>query len=161
MKLSAYRLVVFAQLAFLVVDLFVNAFAGYFYDQPLVALALFILQGAAVVINIIILCLVFVNTYVFKAGLVSLLFKKYRTTLVTCTLYLLLSIALHVFTMTKIWSHKGTDVWSKGFWALYVIQKMVCAPYYYLYKRTALKMGDPRLYRDSEWLQQFSKHLNS
>ncbi|XP_061102773.1 transmembrane protein 138-like isoform X2 [Conger conger] len=51
------------------------------------------------------------------------------------------------------WVDKSNFVWSDGLQALFFFQRMVAVLYYYLYKRAAEHLADPRLYEDSLWLR--------
>ena len=53
------------------------------------------------VFALIVLFLVFFNTYIFQAGLVYLLVRKFRTTIIVTVFYLALSVGLHVWTVVS------------------------------------------------------------
>lgn len=59
------------------------------------------IQDIAILFNIIIIFLMFFNTFVFQAGLVNLLFHKFKGTIVLSAAYLVLSIAFHVWVMVR------------------------------------------------------------
>lgn len=59
------------------------------------------IQDIAILFNIIVIFLLFFNTFVFQAGLVSLLFHKFKGTIVLTAVYFALSIALHVWVMVS------------------------------------------------------------
>ena len=59
------------------------------------------IQDVCIIFAIIIVFLVFFNTYIFQAGLVSLLIRKFKTTIIISVLYLALSVGLHVWTMVS------------------------------------------------------------
>ncbi|KAM5247067.1 transmembrane protein 138 [Ctenodactylus gundi] len=100
----------------------------------------------------------FFNTFVFQAGLVSLLFRKFKGTIVLSALYFALSIALHVWVMNLRWRNSTSFVWTDGLLALFVFQRLAAVLYCYFYKRTAVRLGDPRFYQDSLWLRQEFLH---
>lgn len=60
------------------------------------------IQDLCIIFAIIVVFLVFFNTYIFQAGLVSLLIRKFKTTIIISILYLALSVGLHVWTMVSI-----------------------------------------------------------
>lgn len=63
------------------------------------------IQDLCIIFAIIVVFLVFFNTYIFQAGLVSLLIRKFKTTIIISILYLALSVGLHVWTMVSApWS---------------------------------------------------------
>eukprot|EP00112_Aurelia_sp_Birch-Aquarium-sp1_P010244 Seg2197.1 transcript_id=Seg2197.1/GoldUCD/mRNA.D3Y31 product="Transmembrane protein 138" protein_id=Seg2197.1/GoldUCD/D3Y31 len=153
MHVSRYRSVVYLQLFLVFVDLFINSFGLLFQGQNVVLLVIFVIQDVCLVFALIVLFLVFFNTYIFQAGLVYLLVRKFRTTIIITVLYLSLSVGLHVWTVTKKWNSKSKYIWEDGFQALFVFQRVGSVLYYFLYKRTVLKLGDPRYYRDSDWIR--------
>merc|ERR1712005_35933 len=52
---------------------------------------------------LVILFLTFFNTFVFQAGLISLLVRKFKTAISCIVIYLVLSLALHIWTMSQKW----------------------------------------------------------
>lgn len=99
---SSYSLVLALQFLLLAYDLFVNAFSELLRMAPLIQLVLFIIQDIAVLFNVIIVFLMFFNTFVFQAGLVSLLFRKFKSTIVLTATYFALSVSLHVWVMVSV-----------------------------------------------------------
>lgn len=64
------------------------------------------IQDVCIILAIIVVFLLFFNTYIFQAGLVSLLIRKFKTTIIIAVVYLALSVGLHVWTMvSKIHEH--------------------------------------------------------
>nr|KAF6279561.1 transmembrane protein 138 [Pipistrellus kuhlii] len=220
LQASGYSLVLSLQLLLLTYDLFVNSFSELLRSPPVIQLVLFIIQDIAILFNIIVIFLMFFNTFVFQAGLVSLLFHKFKGTIVLTAVYFALSIALHVWLMNLRWKDSNRFVWTEGLQALFVFQRLgkggapsgsrvplwLCQPhtthgvllplwrdpwavgrqapasgprppasggscsaappqerrpsapaaavfYCYFYKRTAVRLGDPRFYQDSAWLR--------
>jgi hypothetical protein len=153
MRVSRYRLVLCLQLLLLAIDLFVNSFSGLFASEDVVLLVMYIVQDANLVFEMIILFLLFFNTYVFRAGLVKLLVRKFKTAIAFCLIYLLLCLAFHAWSLKEQWGKKNAFVWEGGVQALYVLQRFASFIYYYMYMRTAWKLGDPMYYRNSQWLQ--------
>ncbi|XP_038260542.1 transmembrane protein 138 isoform X2 [Dermochelys coriacea] len=153
LRTSNYSLVLFLQFLLLVYDLFVNSFSELLRTAPVIQLVLFIIQDIAILFNIIIIFLMFFNTFVFQAGLVNLLFHKFKGTIVLSAAYLVLSIAFHVWVMNLRWKNATRFVWTDGLQALFVFQRLVAVLYCYFYKRTALHLGDPHFYQDSLWLR--------
>lgn len=148
-----YSLVLLIQLTLLAYDLFVNSFSELLRGAAVIQLVLFIIQDIAILFNVIIILLMMFNTYVFQVGLVSLLLERFRALLVFSTLYLTLSICFHCLVLNLRWLNSNSFVWTDGLQALFVFQRTAAVFYYYLYKRTAEYMGDPRLYEDSLWLR--------
>ncbi|XP_023966408.1 transmembrane protein 138 isoform X4 [Trachemys scripta elegans] len=153
LRTSNYSLVLSLQFLLIVYDLFVNSFSELLRTAPVIQLVLFIIQDIAILFNIIIIFLMFFNTFVFQAGLVNLLFHKFKGTIVLSAAYLVLSIAFHIWIMNLRWKNSTRFVWTDGLQALFVFQRLVAVLYCYFYKRTALHLGDPRFYQDSLWLR--------
>lgn len=63
------------------------------------------IQDIAIVFNVIIVFLMFFNTYVFQAGLVNLLFHKFKGTILLSAAYLALSISFHIWIMVGRGGH--------------------------------------------------------
>ncbi|XP_041452989.1 transmembrane protein 138-like [Lytechinus pictus] len=158
MQVSQYRGVLYLQYFLLFVDLFINAFCDLLRLDNVTQLVLFIIQDIAQIFATIVIFLMFFNTYVFQAGLVGYLVVKFKFTIVIVFVYFMLCVGLHVWTMTLRWNNVDAYIWNNGYQALYVFQRVGAVFYYYYYKRTALRLGDPRFYRDSRWLrEQFDK----
>lgn len=153
-----YSLALVLQLLLLAVDVTCNSFAVLFgSSNTVVLLVMYMVQDIALVFNLILLFLVFFNTFVFKAGLVSLLVKKFAGTLIIGILYVALTLAFHVWNLNTRWGRAYEYRFSAGLQVLYVLQKLLAVGYYYSYKRAALRLGDLKYYEDSEWLR---KHLH-
>lgn len=60
------------------------------------------IQDIAILFNIIIIFLMFFNTFVFQAGLVNLLFRKFKGTIILTAVYFALGISLHVWIMVRV-----------------------------------------------------------
>uniref|UniRef100_G1Q236 Transmembrane protein 138 n=1 Tax=Myotis lucifugus TaxID=59463 RepID=G1Q236_MYOLU len=124
LQASGYSLVLSLQLLLLTYDLFVNSFSELLRAAPVIQLVLFIIQDIAILFNIIIIFLMFFNTFVFQAGLVSLLFHKFKGTIVLTAVYFALSIALHVWVMNLRWKDSNRFVWTEGLQTLFVSQRL-------------------------------------
>ena len=79
MHVSRYHPVAYLQIFLLFVDIFVNAFGELFRSSNIVLLVLYIIQDVCLLLALVILFLVFFNTFVFQAGLISLLVRKFKT----------------------------------------------------------------------------------
>lgn len=62
---------------------------------------LFSLQDTLIVLGIIVTAIMFSSTYIFQAGLISVLLQNFFATFLIMLIYLLLSIILHVFSLVK------------------------------------------------------------
>ncbi|XP_048401178.1 transmembrane protein 138 isoform X2 [Stegostoma tigrinum] len=111
------------------------------------------IQDVGILFNVIVIFLMFFNTFIFQAGLVKLLIHRFTGTIVVSGIYFILSVSFHVWIQNLRWWNMRGYVWTKGLQALFVFQRLASVLYYYFYKRTTLCLGDPRLYEDSEWLR--------
>ncbi|XP_078000135.1 transmembrane protein 138-like [Glandiceps talaboti] len=153
MHISNYRPVLYLQLFLLFVDLFVNSFSELLRFSNVALLVLYIIQDICIIFAAIVMFLMFFNTYVFQAGLVSLLIGKFKLAVFILFIYFMLCIGLHVWTMSLRWDEVNAYIWTPGYQTLYVFQRVVAVFYYYFYKRTSYRLGDPRFYQDSAWLR--------
>lgn len=160
LQVTNYSLVLTVQFLLIIYDLVVNSFSELLYKEKVIQLVLFIIQDAGILFNVIIIFLMFFNTFVFQAGLVSVLIHKFKATILASALYLTLSIAFHVWVMHVRWPSSSVFQWTDGLLALFVFQRLAAVFYYYFYKRTALRLGDPRLYEDSLWLRKAFSRTN-
>ena len=153
-----YSVLLTLQLLLLAVDIFCNSFTILFASSnTVVLLVLYLIQDIGLIFSLILLFLVFFETFAFKAGLFLPLVKKFSATLLLGGLYLLLTFAFHVWNLTLRWGRQNEYGWNDGLQAVYVLQKLLAVLYYYFYKRAALRLGHAKYYRNSEWLR---KHLN-
>ncbi|KAM5182983.1 transmembrane protein 138 isoform 3-T3 [Callospermophilus lateralis] len=124
LQTSNYSLVLSLQFLLLSYDLFVNSFSELLRIAPVIQLVLFIIQDIAILFNIIIIFLMFFNTFVFQAGLVNLLFHKFKGTIILTAVYFALSISLHVWVMNLRWKNSNSFVWTDGLQTLFVFQRL-------------------------------------
>ncbi|KAJ8031828.1 hypothetical protein HOLleu_25155 [Holothuria leucospilota] len=159
LQVAQYRGVLYLQYLLVFVDIIINAFVDVLPFSSVIQLVLFIIQDVCLIFAAIVVFLMFFNTYVFQAGLVGYLVTKFKFTVLILFLYFAMCVSLHIWTMTLRWDDtQRTYIWKPGFQALYILQRVGAVFYYYYYKRTALRLGDPRFYKDSDWLrQQFEK----
>lgn len=106
-------------------------------------LSFFSVQDVCLITALAILLLSFFTTYVFQAsietilnsigsytgnfyfqtGLVYLLYERFRTTLVICMLYFILTTVLHIWSLITRWNNSRYN-WSTAFFILFVIQRL-------------------------------------
>ncbi|CAH1800224.1 unnamed protein product [Owenia fusiformis] len=156
MLVSRYRPILYLQYLLLFLDLFLNSFSNLMRFENVVLLVLYVIQDVCIIFAVIVVFLVFFNTYIFQAGLVSILINKFKWTIIVTFIYFVLCVGLHVWEMTMRWAVDDPTayIWNDGFRAIFALQKIVSVLYYYFYKRTALRLGDPRFYEESEWVRQ-------
>lgn len=155
----AYSVLFVLQMTHLVSDLLFNSSTIIIGSKnPILLLVIFLLQDMGIVLAVVIIFLIFFNTYAFKAGLLSVLLQKFSATLFASSLYFGLTMSYHIWSLSLLWMFPNRYIWSDGLQALYVFQKLMAVVYYYLYKRAAFQLGDSKFYVDSNWLR---KHLNT
>ncbi|ETE58396.1 Transmembrane protein, partial [Ophiophagus hannah] len=124
LQTSNYSLVLSLQFLLLSYDLFVNSFSELLRMAPVIQLVLFIIQDITILFNVIIIFLMFFNTFVFQAGLVNLLFHKFKGTIILSAAYLALSISFHIWVMNYRWDNSNIFVWTNGMQTLFVFQRL-------------------------------------
>ncbi|CAJ0952573.1 unnamed protein product, partial [Mesorhabditis belari] len=154
MATGAKDLLIALQLGMIFADLIFNLADVLLYADNMILLMIYILQGTNLVLCIIVLVISFSSTFVFQAGLISLLLKEFSPTLLVSVLYLIASIALHVFTLGARWRAPDYIPWtSEWLTGLYTLQRIMAIIFYAYYKRTAFLLTDPRLHSDNKWLR--------
>uniref|UniRef100_A0A0M3HGS9 Transmembrane protein 138 n=1 Tax=Ascaris lumbricoides TaxID=6252 RepID=A0A0M3HGS9_ASCLU len=103
---------------------------------------------------IIVMVIAFSSTFVFQAGLISLLLMKFSPAIILSLLYLLLSILLHCFTLRQRWYYSEENRWTYPLMAMFITQRLSSALYYFIYKRTALLLSNPKYQHDSDWIRE-------
>lgn len=149
MNLSRYKPFLCAHYFFIIVDLFMNSFSMVLKLENVVLLVFYVFQDACIVFSIIIIFIMFFNTYVFQAGLVWKLVSKFKSAILTALVYLALSICFHVWYLKLKWPESNVTVWTPGLVALYVMHRTVATLYYYFCRSTMLTILDPAYYKHS------------
>ena len=151
----AYSIILTLQILHLAVDLLCNAATVVIATKsPVTVLVLFLIQGLSILFGIVLIFLILFNTYAFKAGLLSFLVWNFSGTFSVSILYFLLTVGYYSWNLSMQWGRPNSYNWSDGLQAVYVLQKLLAVVYYYVYKRAALRLGDPKYYEDSSWLRQ-------
>ncbi|XP_061711568.1 transmembrane protein 138-like [Cydia pomonella] len=152
MKISTprYTVCLFFQLTFLLCDLIFNC-ASLFPRSRDGLLVLFIFQDLFLVLSITLLLMTFFSTYLFQAGLVEVLARRFRAAGCACAIYAGVCAALHAACLLHASSTPGPSS-SPTLMLLFTLQRCLSPWYYFLYKRAALRVSDPRLYEDVDWL---------
>lgn len=60
----------------------------------------------------------------FQAGLLELLYDRFRATIVISITYLILTITLHSWSLSERWEHPLEHIWPDGLIWLYVTQRL-------------------------------------
>ncbi|CAF1654357.1 unnamed protein product [Adineta ricciae] len=96
------------------------------------------------------------TTYVAQAGLLCLLLRMFRFSIVTACIYFALCAAIQTVILIPRFQlkHRVPNIFSrKEVLILYVIQRTFSAFHYYAMKRAAYRLSDPNFYQSSQWLK--------
>ena len=148
-----YTVVLALQLVLLAVDVFCNSFLLLASRNQALLVVLVILQDVALISSLLVLLLAFFNTIVFKAGLISVLFRKFSATILTGVVYFSLTVAYQVWFLAVGWNQTREYSWTQPLQTVYVLHRLVAVVFYYVYKRAALRLGDSQYYEDSPLLR--------
>ena len=155
----AYSSILVLQLIHLATDLLINTSSIVVATRnPIILLVLYLVQDIGLIFAAVLIFLIFFNTYAFKAGLLMLLIREFSATLLVSLLYFVVTFGMNAWMLSLQWQRPNSYIWGDPLQALYVLQKLLAVLYYYLYKRAALRLGDPKYYEDSDWLR---KHMTA
>ncbi|XP_055549552.1 transmembrane protein 138 [Wyeomyia smithii] len=152
LSLKRYASLLFFQMVFLFVDLGINSFSYLARGDKVSIIFLFLAQDVCLILSLTAIIFSLYSTYVYQAGMAHLLHEKFRVPLLVAMAYFLLCISLHAW---QIIDHNKSPYlfqWPKALTALFIVQRLFSPLYYYLYKRSALKMSDPRYYENLDWI---------
>uniref|UniRef100_A0A0M3IQJ4 Transmembrane protein 138 n=1 Tax=Ascaris lumbricoides TaxID=6252 RepID=A0A0M3IQJ4_ASCLU len=121
---NKYGTILILQMAMLLLDLVFNTAATVFNNDDTLQLMIFILQDATIIMCIIVMVIAFSSTFVFQAGLISLLLMKFSPAIILSLLYLLLSILLHCFTLRQRWYYSEENRWTYPLMAMFITQRL-------------------------------------
>ncbi|XP_050432276.1 transmembrane protein 138 isoform X2 [Adelges cooleyi] len=153
MELSKFRytVVLVLQLVLLAVDLLFNTFIHRFLGNTGISILLFILQDIGQLVAFAVLLITFFQTNIFQAGFIVLLFNEFRSTIITGVVYFILTLFVQAWTLTNRFKGQVYFFWPDGLYIFFVLHKFISCLHYYLYKRTALNISDPKFYTD-DWI---------
>ncbi|CAB3222769.1 unnamed protein product [Arctia plantaginis] len=154
MKLSTprYTFCIFFQVTFITCDLIFNCISLFPRSRDGL-LVLFIFQDLFLVLSVTTMLMTFFSTYLFQAGLVEVLVRKFRTAGAVCVAYILASVALHAVWLLEKWD-SPESISTPMLIFLFTVQRCLSPWYYFFYKRAALRVSDPRFYEDIDWINQ-------
>ncbi|CAH2105181.1 unnamed protein product [Euphydryas editha] len=159
MKLSTprYTVCLASQLTFMFFDLVFNC-VSLFPKSRDGLLVLFIFQDLFLVLSVTTMLMTFFSTYLFQAGLVEVLIRKFRAAGSVIMAYVVASIILHAVWLLEKWSDPES-ISTPMLIVLFTLQRCLAPWYYFFYKRAALRVSDPRFYEDIDWInQQLQSH---
>lgn len=152
MKLSVtrYSFCLFFQMAFMLCDLLFNCMSLFPRTRDGL-LVIFIFQDLFLILSITTMSMTFFSTYLFQAGLVEVLIRKFRAAAGVCAAYLAASVALHVAWLLDKWTDRDS-ISTPPLIFLFTLQRCLSPWYYFFFKRAALRISDPRFYEDIDWI---------
>ncbi|XP_068631511.1 transmembrane protein 138 [Battus philenor] len=152
MKLSTprYTFCLFSQVIFLFCDLLFNCISLFPKSRDGL-LVLFIFQDLFLVLSVTTMLMTFFSTYLFQAGLVEVLIRKFRVAGSIIAAYMVTSVTLHAVWLLEKWSDPES-VSTPMLIVLFTLQRCMSPWYYFSYKRAALRVSDPRFYEDIDWI---------
>ncbi|XP_045446801.1 transmembrane protein 138-like [Melitaea cinxia] len=159
MKLSTprYTFCVASQLTFMFCDLVFNC-VSLFPKSRDGLLVLFIFQDLFLVLSVTTMLMTFFSTYLFQAGLVEVLIRKFRAAGSVIMAYVVASVILHAVWLLEKWNDPES-ISTPMLIVLFTLQRCLSPWYYFFYKRAALRVSDPRFYEDIDWInQQLQSH---
>ncbi|EJW83195.1 hypothetical protein WUBG_05893 [Wuchereria bancrofti] len=112
---NKYGILLLVQICMMLLDLTFNILDILITTDNTVQLMLHLLQDALIVLSIIIILIAFSSTFVFQAGLITLLLKKFASTIILSLIYLALSALLHFYDMRQRWTTTYQNKWSMIF----------------------------------------------
>lgn len=112
-----------------------------------------LIQDSLQILGLTILLVGLFQTNVFQAGFVELLYDRFRMTVFISTVYLLVTIGLQAWLLTARWDNPYKFNWPENLPFLYIIHRFMSCVHYYYYKRSVLRLSDPRFYDDA-WITQ-------
>ncbi len=67
----------------------------------LLTFSIFRIQDICILFAVIVVFLLFFNTYIFQAGLVAILINKFKATIIVVFIYFSLCVSLHIWGMVR------------------------------------------------------------
>ncbi|XP_044261915.1 transmembrane protein 138 [Tribolium madens] len=148
LTIKRYRVMLALQTVLFLVDFFINIFSVLVRQNNGLSLILLIIQCACLVISLGTLFVSFFSTYAFQAGLIDLLYEKFHVSLLIFLLYFFMTIFLQIWFLVVQWNNTAKFMWTTPLFILFIGQRTLTPIYYYFYKRTSLRISDPRFYED-------------
>ncbi|EEB13113.1 conserved hypothetical protein [Pediculus humanus corporis] len=151
-----YTFLLTTQILLIIADVLLNSLSEFTRLKPELQLVAFIFQDVFIVISLTVTLIGFFSTYVFQAGLVELLFDRFRLAILISVFYFIITIILHAWLLTIRWNNPNNFNWTDGLTIFFSCQRMFSPIYYYSTKRAMLRISDPRFYQSLDWI---SRHI--
>ncbi|KAL0832428.1 hypothetical protein ABMA28_000663 [Loxostege sticticalis] len=152
MKLSTsrYTFCLFFQILAMISDLFFNCMSLFPRTRDGL-LVIFIFQDLFLILSITTMLMTLFSTYLFQAGLVEVLVRKFRAAGGVCAAYVVACVALHTAWLLEKWNEHDS-ISTPMLIFLFTVQRLLSPWYYFFSKRAALRVADPRFYEDIDWI---------
>uniref|UniRef100_A0A0K0D5Q2 Transmembrane protein 138 n=1 Tax=Angiostrongylus cantonensis TaxID=6313 RepID=A0A0K0D5Q2_ANGCA len=125
------------------------------------SMVLQLLQDTLILLSVVVLVIAFSSTFVFQAGLIFLLFRRFASTLISAFVYLAFTIAFHYISLNIRWDNPTASIFfTPHILILYFLFVLGSVIHYAMYKRSALLLVDPKYHGDSEWLRSKIRRSN-
>ncbi|CAF0964466.1 unnamed protein product [Adineta steineri] len=151
-----YRILLYLNIFLIIVDICINTFDEFLAPNTFGQLIIFIIQDVCIVLSITLLIVMVLTTYVAQAGLLCLLLRMFRFSIIVACFYLALCAVVQALILVERFQESTfiTSAFLKPqVLALYVVQRTFSVLYYYGMKRAAYRLSDPHFYQSSKWLQ--------
>ena len=145
-------------------DLALNSSLEYdlYRQNEEIALIMFGIHVIVQILTFLTLFLMLCDTYLFRVGLLGILFSHFRQVLLMYPVYIVSTILLGGFRLRYILD--GNKLWDihriLPFFASSSIHKFLAVIFYLLNTRAALKLADPNFYEKDQWVQLYYEHLD-
>lgn len=151
-----YRILLYLNVLLITVDICINTFSEFLAPNTFGQLIIFIIQDVCIVLSITLLVVMVLTTYVAQAGLLCLLLRMFRFSIIIACFYLALCGVVQALILVQ--RFRQNEFIESAFkqpevLAFYVIQRTFSVLYYYGMKRAAYRLSDPHFYQSSKWLQ--------
>uniref|UniRef100_A0A8R1TKH7 Transmembrane protein 138 n=1 Tax=Onchocerca volvulus TaxID=6282 RepID=A0A8R1TKH7_ONCVO len=122
---NKYGTLLMIQIGMISLDFIFNILNVLITANDAVQLMLHLLQDTLIVLSIIVIIIAFSSTFVFQAGLITVLLSKFATTIIFSSIYLALSILFHFYDMRHRWSVVvDHSKWSRISFMLFILQRI-------------------------------------
>ncbi|XP_016953678.2 transmembrane protein 138-like isoform X1 [Drosophila biarmipes] len=156
LTLLRYSWVLLLQIAFLGVDLLINAFGlSLARNQLQTAIVIFVIQDTLIITEYVLFTIALHSTCVYQVGASFIILRNCKLLMVSITLYFLLSASQHFWIIYQHRHPSGEENqhWPIGLVFLSLVQRIMSVLYYHSSKSTALTMADPRFKEEHlDWI---------
>lgn len=157
----------FVMMIFLGIDLILNSMLDYhIYGDPKAErhkhsnLQLVGLQVVVEITIFLILFLAMADTFLFRVGLLGLLFQKFQMVLIIQPIYMSLTLGAGMYRVRQFEQGKTlNELWKNSrYRGISMFQKIIAIVYYLLNLRATMKLGNPIFYNKQAWISLVKQH---